>query len=66
MPDFGGPTGLRSGAGMTTGTKVLSYGNSILRQGITLLSPKYGYQVQATSNSGWNHTVYTRHPGHPG
>jgi hypothetical protein len=66
VPDFGGPTGLRSGAGMTTGTKVLSYGNSILRQGITLLSPKYGYQVQATSDEGWNHTIYTVTPGIPG
>lgn len=66
VPDFGGPTGLRSGAGMTTGTKVLSYGNSTLRAGITLLSPKYGYQVQPTSNSGWNHTVYTLTPGIPG
>ncbi len=66
VPEFGGPTGLRSGAGMTTGTKVLSYGNSVLRQGVTLLSPKYGYQVQATSNGGWNHTVYTVTPGIPG
>lgn len=66
VPDFGGPTGLRSGAGMTTGTKVLSYGNSTLRQGVTLLSPKYGYQVQPTSNAGWNHTVYTATPGIPG
>jgi len=66
VPFFGGPTGLRSGAGMTTGTKILSYGNSILRAGISQLSPKYGYQVQATSNSGWNHTVYTITPGIPG
>jgi hypothetical protein len=66
VPFFGGPTGLRSGAGMTTGTKVLSYGNSILRFGISQLSPKYGYQVQPTSNGGWNHTVYTITPGIPG
>ncbi len=66
VPDFGGPTGLRSGAGMTTGTKVLSYGNSALRFGATVLSPKYGYQVEPTSNSGWNHTVYTVTPGIPG
>ena len=66
VPFFGGPTGLRSGAGMTTGTKVLSYGNSILRFGISQLSPKYGYQVAPTSNSGWNHTIYTVTPGIPG
>jgi hypothetical protein len=66
VPFFGGPTGLRSGDGMTTGTKVLSYGNSILRQGIQELSPKEGYQVEPTSNSGWNHTVYTLTPGIPG
>ena len=66
VPDFGGPTGLRSGAGMTTGTKVLSYGNSVLRGGVTLLSPKYGYQVEPTSDEGWNHTVYTATPGIPG
>jgi hypothetical protein len=66
VPFFGGPTGLRSGDGMTTGTKVLSYGNSILRQGISVLSPKEGYQVEPTSNSGWNHTVYTLTPGIPG
>jgi hypothetical protein len=66
VPFFGGPTGLRSGAGMTTLTKVLSYGNSILRAGISQLSPKYGYQVLPTSNSGWNHTIYTITPGIPG
>jgi hypothetical protein len=66
VPFFGGPTGLRSGAGMTTGTKVLSYGNSTLRLGISQLSPKYGYQVTSTANSGWNHTIYTLTPGIPG
>ena len=66
VPFFGGPTGLRSGAGMTTGTQVRSYGNSILRFGISQLSPKYGVQVLATSNSGWNHTIYTATPGIPG
>jgi len=66
VPFFGGPTGLRGGAGMTTGTKVLSYGNSTLRFGVSPLSPKYGYQVSPTSNSGWNHTIYTVTPGIPG
>jgi hypothetical protein len=66
VPIFGGPTGLRSGAGMTTGTQVRSYGNSILRAGIHQLSPKYGVQVLPTSNSGWHHDVYTATPGIPG
>ncbi len=66
VPFFGGPTGLRSGANMTTGQKVLSYGNSTLRLGLEPLSPKYGFQVSPTSSSGWNHTVYTVTPGIPG
>lgn len=65
VPSFGGPTGV-GGQGLTTGSKVFSYGSSVLRQGITLLSPKTGVQVGPTSNSGYNHTVYTATPGIPG
>jgi hypothetical protein len=64
IPFWGGPVGLSSGVGATG--KVLSYGNSILRQGITLLSPKEGLQLTATDGSGWNHTVMTVTPGIPG
>jgi len=63
VPDFGGPTGLATTT--TTGQKVLSYGNSSLRGGVTLLSPKYGKSLGAEA-SGWNHPVYTVTPGVPG
>ena len=63
IPFWGGPTGLT--ATVPSGAKVLSYGNSILRQGITALSPKEGNKV-ATAGGGWSHTVYTLTPGIPG
>ena len=63
IPFWGGPTG-------TTGTvaqadKVLSYGNSSLRLGITQLSPKEGLSL-GQSGGGWTHQVYTVTPGIPG
>ncbi|MCW3015532.1 MAG: serine protease [Solirubrobacterales bacterium] len=64
VPFWGGPIALN-----TTGTKlgdtVLSYGNSSLRQGIALLSPKQGLSL-GTDSGGWNHPVYTVTPGIPG
>src|SRR3954470_20558271 len=63
IPFWGGPTGLTDTVAQTD--KVLSYGNSSLRQGITQLSPKQGVEVQQDSG-GWNHTVYTATPGIPG
>lgn len=63
IPLWGGPTGLASTVGV--GKKVLSYGNSILRQGITLLSPKEGVSIVQDSG-GWNHGVETVTPGIPG
>ena len=47
------------------GDTVYSYGNSSLRQGITLLSPKIGKSLGA-SGGGWTHLVYTVTPGIPG
>jgi hypothetical protein len=63
VPTLGGPTAL----GQTTATldTVYSYGNSSLRQGITLLSPKVGKSLGA-SGGGWTHLVYTVTPGIPG
>ncbi len=61
---FGGPTGLRS-TGTTLGEKVVSYGNSSLRFGLTPTSPKYGRSL-GTTGAGWSHTVYTATPGIPG
>ena len=64
VPTFGGPTGLRT-SGLANLEQVYSYGNSILRQGITLLSPKYGVNIQ-TEGDGWSHNVGTVSPGIPG
>jgi hypothetical protein len=64
IPVFGGPNGLN-----TTGTKpgdpVESYGNSPLRHGIALLSPKTGASI-GDDGDGWTHSVYTLTPGIPG
>jgi hypothetical protein len=62
IPDFGGPNGVGTAA---AGQQVYTYGNSSLRQGITLLSPKNGVVVEA-SPGGWSHTAYTLTPGIPG
>jgi hypothetical protein len=63
VPTLGGPAAL----GETTAAldDVYSYGNSSLRQGITLLSPKLGKSLGA-SGGGWTHLVYTVTPGIPG
>ncbi|HET6550151.1 MAG TPA: serine protease [Solirubrobacter sp.] len=63
VPTLGGPTGL--GGATATGDTVFSYGNSSLRQGVTLLSPKQGVSL-GTQGGGWTHLVYTVSPGIPG
>ncbi len=62
-PGFGGPTGVGAAGGL--GSTVYSYGNSSLRGGVTLLSPKQGVVVQSQGN-GWSHNVVTLTPGIPG
>lgn len=42
-----------------------SYGNSELRVGLTLLSPKIGFSLGDVGN-GWEHEVTTITPGIPG
>lgn len=64
VPFWGGPTGLRT-TPTTTTEKVISYGSSSLRLGLTVLSPKEGVSL-GTTNGGWNHPVYTLTPGIPG
>ncbi|HEY0168760.1 MAG TPA: serine protease [Jatrophihabitans sp.] len=64
VPFWGGPVALNT-QGTATGDKVYSYGNSILRGGIELLSPKTGLSLGDEGN-GWSHTVYTVTPGIPG
>jgi hypothetical protein len=64
VPYFGGPTGLRT-AGLVTGDRVYSYGNSSLRFGIAATSPKRGVSV-GDAGAGWSHGLYTVSPGIPG
>ncbi len=62
IPDFGGPTGVGTAA---AGEQVYTYGNSSLRQGVALLSPKNGVALER-SPGGWSYTAYTLTPGIPG
>src|SRR4051795_12751627 len=64
IPHWGGPVGLNT-AGTVSGDSVYSYGNSILRLGITLLSPKLGTST-GDIGGGWSHGVTTVTPGIPG
>jgi hypothetical protein len=64
IPHWGGPNGLNT-TGTTLIQRVYSYGNSSLRFGITLLSPKTGVSVGDTGG-GWSHGVSTVTPGIPG
>jgi hypothetical protein len=64
IPHWGGPTGL-STSGTAVGDRVYSYGNSSLRFGITVLSPKTGISLGDEGN-GWSHNVSTVTPGIPG
>ena len=64
IPHWGGPVGLNT-TGTQFGDTVYSYGNSILRAGVTLLSPKEGISYGDEGN-GWTHLVNTATPGIPG
>ncbi|MDD7938091.1 serine protease [Actinomycetospora lutea] len=64
VPFFGGPSGVDTD-GARVGEVVRSYGNSELRGGVTLLSPKVGTVAGETGN-GWSHDVLTVTPGIPG
>jgi len=65
IPFWGGPNGITNTTAL--GEKVLSYGNSSLRLGVTALSPKEGTSLgNADELSGWRHPVYTVTPGIPG
>jgi hypothetical protein len=63
VPFWGGPAGV--GDQTAPLEQVYSYGNSGLRLGISLLSPKTGSSLGSTGG-GWNHPVYTASPGIPG
>jgi hypothetical protein len=64
IPHWGGPNGLNS-AGTKILQRVFSYGNSSLRLGLTLLSPKVGLS-NGDGGGGWTHSVSTLTPGIPG
>jgi hypothetical protein len=64
VPYWGGPNGI-DGNGTALGDRVYTYGNSSLRLGLTLLSPKTGTSL-GTTGGGWSHTIYTVTPGIPG
>jgi hypothetical protein len=63
VPFWGGPNGLATSVSPLG--SVFSYGNSSLRQGIELLKPKRGKNLQQAGN-GWTYSVYTVTPGIPG
>ncbi len=64
VPFFGGPTGVDTN-GTTPGERVASYGNSELRGGVGVLSPKVGTSL-GDQGHGWSHIVATVTPGIPG
>lgn len=64
IPFWGGPVGLNT-TGTAAGDTVHSYGNSSLRGGVEVLSPKQGTSL-GTEGNGWSHPVYTVTPGVPG
>ncbi|WP_370247934.1 hypothetical protein [Nocardioides sp.] len=64
VPFFGGPTAIDTD-GTGAGDTVFSYGNSSLRGGVSLLSPKFGLSL-GDEAGGWTHSVYTLTPGVPG
>jgi hypothetical protein len=64
LPYWGGPNGSRTSA-TAIGDAVYTYGNSSLRGGVSLLSPKSGVSLGSDAN-GWTHTVFTVTPGIPG
>jgi hypothetical protein len=66
VPFWGGPDGL-VGAAAPLGEQVFSYGNSVLRGGISALSPKAGVSLgEPEASGGWSQQLYTVTPGIPG
>jgi hypothetical protein len=66
VPFWGGPNGLAA-AVPAAGSQVFTYGNSILRGGVSALSPKTGVSLgDVAGTGGWSEQVYTVSPGIPG
>lgn len=66
MRHFGGPVGLKPAAAVQAQDRVLTYGNSGLRQEIGALSPHEGYVVEPDAGDGWGFIMATVTPGIPG
>ena len=64
VPWWGGPTRLGPGR-LDRGQRILGYGSSGLRAGLSPLGPKVGTSL-GQSGGGWTHDVYTATPGIPG
>jgi hypothetical protein len=66
VPFWGGPNGLAPSVSQQ-GERVFSYGNSILRLGVTALSPKTGVSLgDQEGTGGYSQELYTVTPGIPG
>lgn len=66
VPVFGGPVAVAT-AGTRAGDRVYSYGNSSLRGGVEVFSPKIGISLgDDAAAGGWTHPLYTLTPGVPG
>jgi hypothetical protein len=66
VPFWGGPAGVAPKVS-AAGDRVFTYGNSILRGGVSALSPKTGASLGDFEGSGgWSQDVYTVTPGIPG
>jgi hypothetical protein len=66
VPFWGGPNALAPGVS-AKGERVFSYGNSILRLGVSALSPKTGVSLgDQEGTGGWSQALYTVSPGIPG
>jgi len=66
VPFWGGPNGLAATTA-AAGGHVFTYGNSILRLGVSALSPKTGVSLgEQEPAGGWSEQVYTVTPGIPG
>jgi hypothetical protein len=66
VPFWGGPDGL-AGRVSANGEQLYTYDNSILRGGVSALSPKTGVSLgDVEETGGWSQEVYTLTPGIPG
>ncbi|HEX4467251.1 MAG TPA: serine protease [Solirubrobacteraceae bacterium] len=66
VPFWGGPDALSPSVSQQ-GERIFSYGNSILRLGVSALSPKTGVSLgDQEETGGWSQQLYTVTPGIPG